>query len=195
MNAHNETYPTCWFDETLVSVGRKTYGPLFVCASNREARLTIGNFCSIAPAAAFILSSEHAAGYVSTFPFRVKYGFADCEALSKGDICVEDDVWIGYGATILSGVRIGQGAIVAAGAVVTKDVPPYAVVGGVPAKVMKYRFPPEMIGELLKVDYGKLSDDMVRDHIDELYQPLGNAEQLAWMPRRDVPAGQQHDSN
>lgn len=190
LNAHNETYPTCCFDETLVSVGRKTYGPLFVCASNRDARLTIGNFCSIAPAVAFILSSEHAARYVSTFPFRVKYGFADCEALSKGDIRIDDDVWIGYGATILSGVHIGQGAVVAASAVVTKDVPPYAIVGGVPAKVIKYRFPSEMIEQLLKVDYSKLSDDMVREHIDELYQPLRNAEQLVWMPRRDVPAGQ-----
>ena len=166
-----------------------------MCASNREARLTIGNFCSIAPAVAFILSSEHAAGYVSTFPFLVKYGFADCEALSKGDICVEDDVWIGYGATILSGVRIGQGAIVAAGAVVTKDVPPYAVVAGVPAKIIKYRFPAEIIEELLKVDYSRLSDEMIRRHMDELYQPLKDPGQLAWMPRRDVPAGQQHDSN
>ena len=184
LNTHNGTYAACVFDETLVSVGRKTYGPLFVSAFNRDARLTIGNFCSIAPNVAFMLSSDHAAGNISTFPFRVKYGFSDCEALSKGDIVVDDDVWIGYGATILSGVHIGQGAIVAAGAVVTKDVPPYAIVGGVPAKVIKYRFPPEMIGELLKVDYSQLSDDMVREHIDELYQPLETPEQLAWMPKR-----------
>ena len=186
LNAHNGTYAACVFDETLVSIGRKTYGPLWVLTSNREARLTIGNFCSIASNAAFILSSEHRAGNISTFPFRVKYGYADCEALSKGDIVVDDDVWIGYGATILSGVHIGQGAVVAAGAVVTKDVPPYAVVGGVPAKVIKYRFGPEMIGELLKVDYSQLSDDMVREHIDELYRPLEDPEQLAWMPKKDV---------
>ena len=132
-----------------------------------------------------MLSSDHAAGNISTFPFRVKYGFSDYEALSKGDIVVDDDVWIGYGATILSGVHIGQGAIVAAGAVVAKDVPPYAVVGGVPAKVIKYRFGPEIIGELLKVDYSQLSDDMVRKHIDELYGLLEDPEQLAWMPKKE----------
>lgn len=186
LNRHNETYPVCHFDERLVSVGRKTYGPLFVSACNPDFRLTIGNFCSIAPNVAFILSSDHPLENISTFPFRVKYGFSDYEAISKGDITVDDDVWIACGATILSGVHIGQGAVVAAGSVVTKDVPPYAIVGGVPAKVMRYRFPPEMIEQLLKVDYGKLGDDMVREHIDELYQPLGNAEQLAWMPKKDV---------
>ena len=186
LNRHNETYPVCHFDERLVSIGRKTYGPLFVSACNPDFRLTIGNFCSIAPNVTFILSSDHALENISTFPFRVKYGFSDYEAISKGDITVDDDVWIGCGATIVSGVHIGQGAVVAAGSVVTKDVPPYAIVGGVPAKVMKYRFPPEMIEQLLKVDYGKLGDDMVWEHIEELYQPLGNAEQLAWMPKKDV---------
>lgn len=184
LNRHNETYPVCHFDEGLVSVGRKTYGPLFVSTFNPNFRLTIGNFCSIAPNVAFILSSDHALENVSTFPFRVKYGFSDYEAISKGDITVDDDVWIGYGATILSGVHIGQGAVVTAGAVVTKDVPPYAIVGGVPAKVIKYRFSSEMIEQLLKVDYGKICDDMVRKHIDELYQHLGNGEQLAWMPMK-----------
>ena len=188
LNVHNETFPTCHFNETLVSVGRKTYGPLWVLTANREARLTIGNFCSIASNVAFMLSSDHAAGNISTFPFRVKYGFSDCEALSKGDIVVDDDVWIGYGATILSGVHIGQGAIVAAGAVVTKDVPPYAVVGGVPAKVIKYRFPPEMIGELLKVDYSRLDRSMIETHTEDLYQPLTEVSQLAWMPKKDRQA-------
>lgn len=184
LNRHNETYPVCHFDETLVSVGQKTYGPLFVSAFNPDFRITIGNFCSIAPNVAFFLSSDHALENISTFPFRVKYGFSDYEAVSKGDIIVDDDVWIGYGATILSGVHIGQGAVVAAGAVVTKDVPPYAVAAGIPAKVIKYRFPPEIIEELLKVDYGKLDAEAIEKHIDELYQPLRNAEQLAWMPTR-----------
>ena len=86
----------------------------------------------------------------------------------------------------MSGVHIGQGAVVAAGAVVTHDVPPYAIVGGVPAKVIKYRFGPEMIEELLKVDYSKLTEDMVREHIDELYEELKDAGQLAWMPKRET---------
>lgn len=77
---------------------------------------------------------------VSTYPFKRKLFHGGEEAVSKGDIIVGDDVWVGYGATILSGVHIGQGAVIAAGAVVNKDVPPYAIVGGIPAKVIKYRF-------------------------------------------------------
>ena len=104
--------------------------------------------------------------------------------MSKGDITVDNDVWIGYGATIMSGVHIGQGAIVAAGAVVTKDVPPYAIVGGVPAKVIKYRFEPELIKELLKIDYSKLTKEKVEKHIDDLYAELKDKRQLDWMPKK-----------
>ncbi len=110
----------------------------------------------------------------------------DFEAKTKGDIIVDDDVWIGYGATILSGVHIGQGAVVAAGAVVSKDVPPYAIVGGVPAKVIKYRFNQEMIHELLNVDYSKLTKKMVEEHVGDLYKPLTDAEQLNWMPKKPL---------
>ena len=106
------------------------------------------------------------------------------EAMSKGDITVDNDVWIGYGATIMSGVHIGQGAIVAAGAVVTKDVLPYAIVGGVPAKVIKYRFEPELIKELLKIDYSKLTKEKVEKHIDDLYAELKDKRQLDWMPKK-----------
>lgn len=112
------------------------------------------------------------------------------DATSKGSIIVDDDVWIGYRATIMSGVHIGQGAVVAAGAVVTKDVPPYAIVGGVPARVIKYRFSPEVIEHLLKLDYSKLSDDMIREKIDDLYTSLdGKSPEeveklLAWFPKR-----------
>ena len=100
------------------------------------------------------MSGEHSITGIMTYPL---IDDVKINSRSKGDIIVADDVWIGYGATIMSGVHIGQGAVVAADAVVTKDVPPYAIVGGVPAKVIKYRFEPEMIEELLKVDYSKLT--------------------------------------
>lgn len=105
------------------------------------------------------------------------------EAVSKGDITIEDDVWIGYGATILSGVKIGQGAVIAAGAVVTRDVPPYAIAGGVPAKVIKWRFPQAIIDKLVKIDFSKLDEKMVRKHIDELYEKVDENTDLSWLPK------------
>ncbi|MDD6071629.1 MAG: CatB-related O-acetyltransferase [Clostridiales bacterium] len=136
----------------IVKVGNYTYGNLYVHISNTERQLTIGNYCSIAENVCFVLNSDHPLHSISTFPIKtIVLGLSNDEAISKGDIIVDDDVWIGYGATIMSGVHFGQGAVVAAGAVVTKDVPPYAIVGGVPAKVIKYRFEPEMIEELLKL--------------------------------------------
>ena len=88
------------------------------------------------------------------------------EATSKGKIEISDDVWIGTNALILSGVHIGKGAVVAAGSVVTKDVPPFAIVGGVPAKVIKYRFPDDIIACLMKCDYSNISDDMIKEHFE-----------------------------
>ena len=123
----------------LIDVGKNTYGPINALMFNRDSKLIIGNFCSIAPRVSFIVSADHYTNHISSFPFKVKVLGESYEGVSKGDIIVDDDVWIGYGATIMSGVHIGQGAVVAAGAVVTKDVPPYAIVGGVPAKVIKYR--------------------------------------------------------
>lgn len=168
----------------LIKVGNYTYGGINVLMFNEKSRIRIGNYCSIGPNVCFVVSADHAIGHISTFPYKVKVLEEQYEGISKGNIIVEDDVWIGYGATILSGVHIGQGAVIAAGAVVTKDVPPYAVVGGVPAKVIKYRFEPDIIDELMKVDYSKLTKEMIEEHIDDLYQELTDVKQLGWMPRR-----------
>ena len=184
-NAHNYTDAMNVFPLDCVSVGQYSYGGLKVLAFNNDAKLKIGSFCSVGPEVCFNLSADHYTNHISTYPFKVKMLYSSLfEGFSKGDIVVDDDVWIGYGATIMSGVHIGQGAIVAAGAVVTKDVPPYAIVGGVPAKVIKYRFGAEMIEKLLKVDYGKLSKEDIEKHIDELYKELINPDQLDWMPYR-----------
>lgn len=184
-NTSNETAPNNLFEIENVVVGTNTYGRIEALTYNYENKLIIGNYCSIGPKVAFMVSADHYSNHISTFPFKVKITKeATYEAVSKGDILVDDDVWIGYGATIMSGVHIGQGAVVAAGAVVTKDVPPYAIVGGVPAKVIKYRFEPELIQELLKVDYSRLTKEMIAAHIDDLYAELTDAKQLEWMPKK-----------
>lgn len=184
-NPHNGTTLKEVFDFDAVEVGNFSYGALHVLTDNSRSHLKIGNFCSIAPEVIFIPGSDHNTASISTFPFRVKcMGALEGEAISKGDIIVDDDVWIGCRSTILSGVHIGQGAVVAAGSVVTKDVPPYAIVGGVPAKVIKYRFTPEVIAELMKVDYSRLDKATVEQHMDDLYRSLTDASQIAWMPKK-----------
>ena len=175
-NKHNSTIPDNCFDIDYVEVGNYTYGYLNVLNFNKKERLVIGNFCSIGPKVAFILSAEHELTNISTFPYKVKcLKEQQFEGLSKGDIIVGDDVWIGCGAIILSGVHIGQGAVI------TKDVPPYAIVGGNPAKIIKYRFDDKLIQELLKIDYTKLTKEMIEEHIEDLYKPLTDAKQLEWL--------------
>jgi virginiamycin A acetyltransferase len=91
------------------------------------------------------------------------------DALSKGDIAVGHDVWIGVGAMILSGVKIGNGAIVAAGAVVTKDVPPYSIVGGVPAKVIRMRLSDSQIAALEKIQWWSWPPEKVKANLEYFY--------------------------
>lgn len=181
-NQNNQTYPTNMFDMDYVSVGSGTYGALTVLQHGKGAKLEIGNFCSIAGEVTFILQSDHPLNKVSTFPFRTWYLHTDHEAISKGDIIIGDDVWIGYRCTILSGVSIGQGAVIAAGAVVTKDVPPYAIVAGVPARVIKYRFSRDIIEKMVDIDFGRINTDdevkmyelatcdVTEENIEEIYQ-------------------------
>jgi acetyltransferase-like isoleucine patch superfamily enzyme len=190
-NRDNSTMVNNYFDTCLVSVGKETYGELNVVTFSDKHRLYIGNYVSIAQNVAFLLDAEHHINHISSFPFKVKVlHTVSSESFGKGDIAVDDDVWIGYGATIMSGVHIGQGAIVAGGAVVTKDVPPYAVVGGIPAKIIKFRFEENVINELLKVDYSKLTKEMVIKHEADLYTELTNIEQLAWLPKKSTIEGE-----
>ena len=127
---------------------------------------------SIAPDVKFILGSDHNYKILSTYPFKVKVCGEKYEALSKGSIIVEDDVWIGANAIILSGIRIGQGAVVAAGSVVTKDVEPYSIVAGNPAKIMKYRFPREIIEKMKNFNVGMLTENSIKTNINDMYKEL-----------------------
>ena len=190
-NPRNRTFSNTVFPPERVRVGAASYGPLNIRSyeSDNEG-LIVGKYCSIALDVNFILGGQHNDRRISTYPFRPFYGDGGVDATSKGPIVIDDDVWIGYGATVLSGVHIGQGAVIAAGAVVTKDVPPYAVVGGVPAKLIRYRFEPSVIDFLLTLDYSKLDEEMIKEHIDALYEEIDkmSLEEIkncfCWFPKK-----------
>lgn len=172
-NPHNNTALGDVFDESIITVGNATYGTLNVFSRGDQAKLRIGNYCSIAKDVYFVLNNEHNLDTLSTFPFKVMMlGHDEQEAGSKGGIVVQDDVWIAFRATILDGVTIGQGAVVAAGAVVTKDVPPYAIVGGVPAHIIRYRFSESLRTKLINLDYTMLDIEGVSHCEEKLYEPL-----------------------
>ena len=121
-------------------------------------KLIIGKFCSIASDVKFIMNGgNHRTDWFTNYPFPI-FGAGWEKAMPtewphKGDTIIGNDVWIGYGATIMPGVHIGDGAIVATNAVVTKNVAPYAVVGGNPAKEIRLRFPPDTIQSLLALGW------------------------------------------
>ena len=139
-------------------------------------KLVIGKFCSIACGAKFMFTSaSHAMQSLSTYPFPI---FADDWGLdwnnvteawdNKGDIVVGSDVWIGFDAVIMQGVRIGDGAIIGTRAVVTKDVPPYTIVGGVPAREIRKRFAPDTIQALLKLRWWDWPYEKIKRHLPDI---------------------------
>lgn len=127
---------------------------------NRD-RLNMGKFCSIACGAKFLFTSaNHTQKSLSTYPFPIFFEEWDLDVEDitsawdrKGDIIIGNDVWIGYEAVIMSGVTIGDGAIIGARSVVTKDIPPYTIVGGVPARQIRRRFSEETIAALLELKW------------------------------------------
>lgn len=136
-------------------------------------RLIIGKFCSIACGAKFLFNSaNHTLNSLSNYPFPIFFEEWDLDKKNitsawdnKGDIVIGNDVWIGYEAVVMAGVRIGDGAIVAARAVVTKDVPPYTIVGGTPAKEIRKRFDENTIAQLQKLQWWNWSMKEIRRHL------------------------------
>lgn len=184
LNKDNGTLAMNIFPSNLVSVGKESYGELNIVTFNTNSKLSIGSYCSIAQKVTFLLDVEHHINRISTYPFSAKILQNGDEAFSKGDIKIDDDVWIGYGVIIMSGVHIGQGAIVAAGSVVTKDVPPYAIVGGIPAKIIKYRFDESLIEKLKLIDFSKLTKEDIINHSSDLFKELMSEDQLLWLENK-----------
>lgn len=184
-NPHNSTRAESFFDVDNVTVGHHSYGRLYIDNNDENCNLKVGNYVSIAENVTFLLGVEHRLDTISSFPFKDKIVKRQGkEAFGKGDIVVDDDVWIGFGSIILSGIHIGQGAVVAAGAVVATDVPPYAIVGGVPAKIIKFRFSTDIVNKLLRIDFESLSDEMIKEHEEELYNKMTDRTDLSWFPQK-----------
>lgn len=172
------------------SVGIGTYGEPQVVYWDAGASLTIGRFCSIGADVFILIGGEHHLDWVSTYPFSLKFG--EVASLpgyphTKGDVVIGSDVWIGRGAVVLSGTRVGHGAAIGAESLVARDVPPYAVVAGNPARVIRYRFPPDVIETLLKIAWWEWPLERIREAAPLLQSPDVSGFLRAYAPKPPAP--------
>jgi len=146
------------------SIGSFSYGSPEVLFGSEKSKIIIGKYCSISDGVTILLGGEHRIYSISTYPF---YNFFPDARIfnkyseTKGDVIIENDVWIGQNALILSGVKIGDGAVVDACSVVSKDVPPYSIVAGNPAKIVRMRFDNATIEKLLQIKWWNCSSEQV----------------------------------
>jgi acetyltransferase-like isoleucine patch superfamily enzyme len=151
-----------------VVLGPETYGYPTVMVFDRGTEcLRAGSYCSLN--GTFILGGMHGVDRVTTYPHRINWKMEgagqDGIPIPTGDTVVGSDVWTCAGTTFLPGVKLGDGVIVGAGAVVTKDVPPYAIVAGNPARIVRYRFDEEQIAALLEIRWWDWPKDKVREAV------------------------------
>lgn len=145
-------------------IGKWSYGDPKILTWGNDATCKIGAFCSIADGVKILLCSEHRADWVSTYPFNFFWKRAahlTGNPATKGDVIIGNDVWIGYETMILSGVTIGNGAVIGARSLVTKDVPPYSIYAGHPARLVRMRFDEEAIHRLLDLQWWSLPDERI----------------------------------
>lgn len=170
-------------------MGKFSYGePQILVWDKTDKKVIIGNFTSIAKGCKIILNGEHNTDWITTFPFR-KFRNKWPQAAkivghpkTKGNIIIGSDVWIGRDTMILSGVKIGDGAVIGAKSLVTKDIEPYTIVGGNPAKFIKKRFSDDKIKALLKIRWWDWPDEKIINNIlllssnkiDEFIKKYGN---------------------
>ena len=155
-----------------MSYGRGTYFhiPPNIYSWNEGSKLVVGNFCSISTNVKIYLGGNHRTDWVTTFPFGHihQHAFNKFDGVghptTKGDVTIGNDVWISADVTIMSGVTIGDGAVIANGSHVVKNVEPYSIVGGNPAKFIKYRFTSEQIEQLLKIQWWNWEDEKINEY-------------------------------
>ena len=163
-----------------IIIGRHTYGPIKLHWDKGDFShtLRIGSFCSIAEEVNIFVGrhGRHSVDCVSTYPMTMIFPRSNSASPSKystGDLSVNigHDVWIGRGVTIMAGITIGHGAVIGARSVVTKDIEPYAIVGGVPGKKIRDRFDPRIIEKLLKLNWWDWDDDTISQRMDLFCTP------------------------
>ena len=183
----------------IISVGKYTYGvtenkvvwktPAWTRENKKiQPKLIVGNYCSIGHGCVFYLGGNHRYDWVTTYPFHVNFLHDGiCNKLNSeiegypstnGDIVIGSDVWLGENVTVMSGVKIHHGSVIGTNSVVTKDVAPYSIVGGNPAKHIKYRFDEQTILKLLEISWWDLDEIkinellpfMVSDNLDKFFE-------------------------
>lgn len=158
-----------------VSVGRYTYGNPLCMIWAAEERIEIGSFCSIAERVVIFGGGEHRTDWISTYPFAEVFDIPEKNIVghpaSKGTTRIGHDVWLGFQSTIMSGVEIGHGAVIGANAVVSRNVPPYSVVVGNPGKIVRCRFDPVAVRELLAIAWWNWPIEHILQHAELLSNP------------------------
>ena len=150
--------------------GKYSYGQPNIIWGNDKAKLVVGNFCSIAENVNIYLGGNHRSDWVTTYPFghihqNIFNNFnGEGHPSTKGDVIIGNDVWIGDDVTIMSGVTIGDGVVIANNSHVVKNVEPYSLVGGNPAKFIKYRFTSEQIEKLLEIKWWNWDDEKINKY-------------------------------
>ena len=182
LNGHNSINPKIIFNKNNLHVGKKSYGDLWLYdfSVKSKFKLKIGDYVSIGPNVKFFLNENHFYERLTTFPISKIIKTEVLDSYSKGNIIVNDEVWIGANSLILSGVNIGKGAIIAAGSVVTKNIEPYSIYGGNPAKLIKMRFSDEIISKVKNINISDLPDAIISDKLfaksfsDELLEKINS---------------------